>query len=555
MARLFWSFDDIFKEYGNDWSKAEDFEVASNSSEPIDLSNVKFPKRKNFIKAISLAGYSDIIMPAIDYSFYDFSNVNFRHFIFKKGTIFPKDKYLFKGIFDHKIEYCKFEGVDLSYYDFKQTIFSFVNFSDDCLIPKDFFMDCDFSLCKLPKKDYRKYKFKDFNIRCSEIPNGSLLPRNFFAEAEEYGLEETTLPDVDMNEFDFENVKLKRMSFSKNSKMHKDLEFFQKLKEFKIVSLPKWDYSKYDFSNIDVRESSFTEDSILPKNFFDVIEDKSVYRTVLPEMDYSEFNLNGVCIDYAYFPPKSKLPRNEDFFVNLENSYIEGVYLPNCDYTVYNFKDILYMAALRFHDGAIINQELLDIACKYRETRSKYYSSSDRYIVKYPAMDYSNFNFKTILLTGSIFPKDSILPKDKDFFRYINISNAYGDKAKFPIGDYRNRNFKDVDFSLIEFHKEALLPEYEDFLLDINSKFIVGFSKNEDDINYFYMTDNMVKNIHNYNINNLVVNISDCGDILTEEQISILNIKYKNQIGKNIKLPKSLNIDKPIKKESNEITL
>ena len=71
------------------------------------------------------------------------------------------------------------------------------------------------------------------------------------------------------------------------------------------------------------------------------------------------------------------------------------------------------------------------------------------------------------------------------------------------------------------------------------------------------MTDNVAKNIHNYNLDNIIINLDLFKNSITKEQKCLILNKYRDQIGKNIKLSiDSIESFGPIKKDDlNELTI
>ena len=85
------------------------------------------------------------------------------------------------------------------------------------------------------------------------------------------------------------------------------------------------------------------------------------------------------------------------------------------------------------------------------------------------------------------------------------------------------------------FTKDSLLPEYTDFLKDISEDYqgIMRIGSNE-----FVLTENVVKNVHNYNLKDVHLDLTDYSEQLTNSQLSIIQTKYRDKIGNTILLPK-----------------
>ena len=88
-----------------------------------------------------------------------------------------------------------------------------------------------------------------------------------------------------------------------------------------------------------------------------------------------------------------------------------------------------------------------------------------------------------------------------------------------------------------------MLPEDENFLRVLNEnlkiKIASGHYLNIHIIgdSTFLLTDNVVKNIEKYNLYNIKISLTRYPNLLKESQLSLLRIKYKAVIDKNIKLP------------------
>lgn len=111
----------------------------------------------------------------------------------------------------------------------------------------------------------------------------------------------------------------------------------------------------------------------------------------------------------------------------------------------------------------------------------------------------------------------------------------FSSKKSVTHGDYSNFNFEDFNLNNTIFTRHSKLPENYGFFQAIRNK--TAFNTK--------LTENCIKNIHLYDLDGVMINLNNCKwytEILTTNQIEIIKNKYKNQIGKNIILPKTNNI-------------
>lgn len=150
--------------------------------------------------------------------------------------------------------------------------------------------------------------------------------------------------------------------------------------------------------------------------------------------------------------------------------------------------------------------------------------------VKLPYIDTHYYDLNGLYFKDSIFTKPT---NDKDLESFIWLMYRLTDYTyiyNIPSADYSNISFKNLKLSKTHFDKECILP------MDINLfQNIIG-----KDISKTELPIECLKNIHLYNLNEVLINLSLYDwykDILTPSQITLIKRKYPSQINKNIILP------------------
>ena len=307
---------------------------------------------------------------------------------------------------------------------------------------------------------------------------------------------------------DWSELNIKVLAFNENVTVDlrdiilpNDKYFFKRIRRngYKKLLLPKFDINNYIFDEIDISKMVFHEDTVLPKDykFFQKIKARNLDRCILPKGSYEKYDFEGVSAIKTDFGLAKSLPK--DFFYTLTDRYNNSIASP-----------IL------------------------------------------PSLDYSDFYFYNAKLEGVEFGENSILPKNPNFFDELR-KYSY---VNFPKGDYRKYNFNKFSIFGSTFTKDSYLPEDKDF---IKSQYYMYF-KNPTSYSFitkdmFILTQNMLNNIQNYDLNGVRIFLSDYEEEFTEQQLSLLRILYKDVIGDTLYLPKKAKIDKKEIKENIEITL
>lgn len=88
--------------------------------------------------------------------------------------------------------------------------------------------------------------------------------------------------------------------------------------------------------------------------------------------------------------------------------------------------------------------------------------------VKMPSKDYSQYNFKEVCLSNTLFPKHSTISPKPELFQHVrnkDISNC-----QLPTGDYSKVDFTNVDIRGIKINQNTILPNTKEFLQNIKNK-------------------------------------------------------------------------------------
>lgn len=169
-------------------------------------------------------------------------------------------------------------------------------------------------LGKLEEKD-------DLVINNTYFRRDFKLPKNrkFFQQLKNKDsincLEYCFLPNIDMNDYDFENISLEGCCFSKNTKLPKDKEFFQKIKNKSLChcTLPEGDYSKFNFKGVNLNGVTFRRNSIFPKDYtlFCSESVNYIYNIKFPKSFEKDCHLYNYKNTVIYPKNKLKLSSNQ----------------------------------------------------------------------------------------------------------------------------------------------------------------------------------------------------------------------------------------------------
>ena len=241
------------------------------------------------------------------------------------------------------------------------------------------------------------------------------------------------------------------------------------------------DLSFYDFNGVNIVGTVFGKGCVLPKdrNFLKNVCNASIHTTIFDSYDLSEYDFTDVLIKDAKFSGHCFLPKDENLFLNVKDRDISGCHFYNLDLSMYNFNDV-------------------DVESVY-------------------------------------FYGETKLPNINTFIG--SIKNTRLKDIMFPKGDYnywivdRNKIYEEISFSF-----DSILPEYSSFIKDI----LCGLRDKPYLSEFCYLnilTRNVVQNIHKYDLNGVKIDLNDFAGTLEDKQIAYLNIRYRDEICKNILLP------------------
>lgn len=147
------------------------------------------------------------------------------------------------------------------------------------------------------------------------------------------------------------------------------------------------------------------------------------------------------------------LPYNPTLFQEIYNKDLSYVYLPCGDYTNYEFKDV------------ILYKSLFSKYTKLPTTKTLFYDM-DAHSIAYtclPESDYSEMIFDNVNIIGVSFPKLSRLPNTKNFLQLLYDQSING--VKLPYGDYSLWDFENINIEGVTFNKHTVLSKRKDLLV------------------------------------------------------------------------------------------
>lgn len=162
-----------------------------------DLSLLKLPKDKNFFKKVYASSIAGCIMPEMDYSDYNFENVNISYTFFPDHCILPKNTDLFLKIKEKSLKWTR-----------------------------------------LPIADYSKYSFKSVSVTNCKFPEGSVLPKNFFNDIAYYNAQNTYIPSGNYKDYSFLNTILSGATFHPRALLPERIDLFEETQDYGLCRLP-----------------------------------------------------------------------------------------------------------------------------------------------------------------------------------------------------------------------------------------------------------------------------------------------------------------------------
>ena len=390
---------------------------------------------------------------------------------------------------------------DYSGYNFKGKTLEYFVFTPNSKLPNDerFFRDlycAKCSYCILPKLDLNKYNLDNVSFYSVEFSKGTIFPKDFFKKIT-YDSRKMKISDVNLGDFEFDVNTFSKNDFS-DCDYPKDRGFLREIgiDGAGVHNLKPINFLNYDLDDVCVKGISFylnKENGIIEDTeVFQKIQGKSLEHTKLPKYNYEGFNFNKVIISNCKFDAESALPKRNDLFQIIRRKSLKGTVMPNGNFSNYNFNGIeLYQT--KFTEDSILPIEV-DL---FQNLKNKSICKCEM-----PNLDYSHYNFKGINIYKTVFPYDSKLPEYKDFLKDI-----------FDTGNYNH--IKLLKRSTACTSRKFVLGKYD-----------------------FQLSRNVIENIANYDLKDVRIDLTFYAEDITESQLNLLRIKYKDLIGSTVFLPK-----------------
>lgn len=145
-----------------------------------NLSTVDLSFDYNFFQEVIDKKIEKVILPPIDFNYFNIEGVEFIDCKFAEGTKFNFD--FFQKIKNKKILGCTLPQIDFNDVNIEDTIFMFTKFSNKTIFPKDpeFFKKFNnIYACSLPGYDYKEYKLNEVNMDYCSFRENSIFPVTF----------------------------------------------------------------------------------------------------------------------------------------------------------------------------------------------------------------------------------------------------------------------------------------------------------------------------------------------------------------------------------------
>lgn len=125
------------------------------------------------------------------------------------------------------------------------------------------------------------------------------------------------------------------LKFMPYAKLPSNRDFFKKSlhinNDILKTKLPNLNLNEYDFDGVSISNCHFTKNTVLPDDvdFFQKLDKKSVIDTILPSGDYRKYNFDGILLNRVVFPKDAILPEKYSFFKNLSNKKCIQIGVPD----------------------------------------------------------------------------------------------------------------------------------------------------------------------------------------------------------------------------------
>ena len=170
---------------------------------------------------------------------------------------------------------------------------------------------------------------------------------------------------------------------------------------------------------------------------------------------------------------KVLLPKDTELFQKIDMKNLEYTFLPEKDYSSYNFKDVSLSNTIFTKNSVLPGSKDL-----FQYVRGKNISRT-----VLPSGDYSRYNFTGVNIVGVTTNEQSTLPNTNEFLQEIKSKSI--SKVKIKNGDYRNWDFSDVDIAEAYFGKDVTLPEKESLFRSTKKCSIEGCTFIEKDLSIY----------------------------------------------------------------------
>ena len=199
-------------------------------------------------------------------------------------------------------------------------------------------------------------------------------------------------------------------------------------------------------------------------------------------------NLQEVYKDVIYTDLEDiQIPDDKELFQKILYKSLMYVKMPKKDYSEYNFKDVIIEKSC-FNKEAVLPRD----AELFQKIRGKSLMNT-----VLPIGDYSKYNFKNVCLIDTTFTPDTILPNTKEFLQEIDGKSIR--KSKLYTGDYSNWDFTGIDIYGVYFGADVILPKSKDLFnicknSSVNSCVFVNKDLSNYDFTDVYISSSIFRN-------------------------------------------------------------
>lgn len=139
-----------------------------------------------------------------------------------------------------------------------------------------------------------------------------------------------------------------------------------------------------------------------------------------------------------------------------------------------------------------------------------------------PIIDFNDYDFTDVSIENCVFHKDSVLPKDVDFFQ--KIKNKSLKDCTLPSGDYSCYNFNKVIIDNCKFTEDSILPLNYSFFKDLQHRGYLSVK----------LPQMFNANCHLYDLTNIELKLPRKINV-SDSQMLTLFYRYNNELPEFIK--------------------